>query len=325
MDKKIYYRGLVAQPWYNFTETLAYIITGKRIPDNIVYGKKIPYGKEKKQYINTFCLKENQNKKKPLFIYIHGGGWISGITEMRNAYILNWANMSFFTCCIGYTYAPQAPFPEQLREVYSAIDYIFENADRYNIDTDNIIISGESAGGYFLSFLASCVEDPTPLDKLGITFKNRNKFKIKALVSHSGCYSVERLCDESKPQSKFPDIKMMLQSFTGMSIEQLREFVKTEEGKLLTPKVNAGYPPCYLAWSTADALRFDTMDFAKELRAHNVPYRMFKGDGLAGNHAWTFVTMLKKGRECLADTFDYVLPLIPDYFENKNGKWSFIG
>lgn len=128
MDKKIYYRGLVAQPWYNFTETLAYIITGKKIPDNIVYGKKIPYGKEKKQYINTFCLKENQNKKKPLFIYIHGGGWISGITEMRNSYILNWANMGFFTCSISYTYAPQAPFPEQLREVYSAIDFIFDKA-----------------------------------------------------------------------------------------------------------------------------------------------------------------------------------------------------
>ena len=110
-----------------------------------------------------------------------------------------------------------------------------------------------------------------------------------------------------------------------MSIEELREFVKTDEGKLLTPQVNSGYPPCYLAWSSADALRFDTMDFAKDLRACNVPYRMFKGDGLAGNHAWTFVTLLKKGRECLADTFDYVLPLIPDYFECKNGKWSFKG
>ncbi len=325
MDKKIYYRGLIAQPWYNFTESLAYIITGKPIPDSIAYGKKIPYGKEKKQYINTFCLKENLNKKKPLFIYIHGGGWVSGITEMRNSYILNWANMGFFTCSIAYTYAPQAPFPAQLKEVYSAIDFIFDKAEEYNIDTENIIISGESAGGYFLSFLASCAGDPTPLDKLGITFKNRDKFKIKALVSHSGCYSVERLCDESKPQSKFPDIKMMLQSFTGMSIEELREFVKTEEGKLLSPKVNAAYPPCYLAWSTADKLRFDTMDFAKELRSFNVPYRMFKGDGLAGNHAWTFVTMLKKGKECLADSFDFVLPLIPDYFENKNGKWSFKG
>lgn len=325
MDKKIYYRGLVAQPWYNFTESLAYIITGKPIPENISYGKKIPYGTEKKQYINTFCLKENLNKKKPLFIYIHGGGWVSGITEMRNSYILNWAKKGFFTCSIAYTYAPQAPFPAQLKEIYSAVDYIFEKADEYNIDTDNIIISGESAGGYFLSFLASCVGDPTPLDKLGITFKNRDKFRIKAMVSHSGCYSVERLCDESKPQSKFPDMKMMLQSFTGMSIGELREFVKTEEGRLLTPGVNADYPPCYLAWSAADKLRFDTMDFAKELRACNVPYRMFKGDGLAGNHAWTFVTMLRQGKECLLDTFDFVLPRIPEYFEKKNGEWTFIG
>ena len=321
MNKKIYYRGLIATPWYNFTETLAYIITGKIIPDEIVYNKKIPYGDKPKQYINTLCLKEKLNKKKPLFIYIHGGGWVSGITEMRNSYILNWANMGFFTCSISYTYAPQAPFPEQLREVYSAIDSIFEKAEEYNIDTDNIVLGGESAGGYFISYLASCVKDSTPLDKLGITFKSRDKFKVKALVGHSGCYSVERLCDGSKPQSNFPDMKMMLESFSGKHIEELREFVKTEEGKLLSPQVNDGYPPCYLAWSTRDYLRFDTMDLVNELRSLNIPYRMFRGDGMAGNHAWTFVTMLKKGKECLEDTFDFVLPYLPDYFEKRENQW----
>ncbi len=322
MDKKIYYRGLIAQPWYNFTEGLAYIITGRPIPESITYGKKIPYGTDKREYINTFCLKEYESRKKPLFIYIHGGGWVSGITEMRNSYILNWAEKGFFTCSISYTYAPKGCFPIQLRQVYSAIDYIFDKAEEYNIDTDNIVISGESAGGYFLSYLASCVTDPTPLDKLNINFRNRDKFRIKAIVSHSGCYSPERLSDRTKPQSKFPDMKMMVEAFSGKSIDELQDYLKTDEGKLLIPQVNAGYPPCYLAWSNHDALRFDTFDFVKELRKFNVPYRMFKGDGLAGNHAWTFVTILKKGRECLSDTFDFVLPLLPSYFEKKNGSWE---
>ena len=36
--------------------------------------------------------------------------------------------------------------------------------------------------------------------------------------------------------------------------------------------------------------------------------------GSIGSHAWTIVTMLKKGRICLKETFDFVLPYLPDYF-----------
>ena len=324
MDKKIYYRGLVAQPWYNFTESLAYILTGRPIPKNISYGKKIPYGKEKKQYMNTLCLKEYENKKKPVFIYIHGGGWISGITEMRNTYLLNWAKMGFFVCSLSYSYAPQKIFPEQLKEIYSAIDMIFENAEEYNIDTKNIILGGESAGGYFISYLASCVEDKTPLEKLKIEFRNADKFKIKALISHSSCFNLEHLSNEEKPQAKFPDMKVMLEAFTGMKREELNAYIKTPEGRLLTPQVNSGYPPCFIAWSTNDYLRFDSKDFVNELRKFNVPYRMFKGDGAVGFHAWTIVTMFKKGKKCLEESFDFALAELPDYFKKEDNKWTFI-
>lgn len=314
MNKKIYYRGLAGTAWYNFTEGLAWAITGRPVPDNVHYEKKVYYGKDKNQYMNLLCLEERLQEKKPLFIYIHGGGWISGITEMRNTYIMNWVKKGFFACSLNYTYAPQKTFPCQLQEVYSALDFIFDNAEKYNYDTDNIVLAGESAGGYFITYLASCVDDPSPLDKLGIEFRSREKFKVKALVSHCSCFSLEHLSNPEKPQSKFPDMKMMLESFTGMKRDELHAYLKTPEGSLLNPKVNKGFPPCFLTWGTLDALRFDTFDFVKELRRYNIPYRMFRGDGSIGSHAWTIVTMLRKGKICLKETFDFVLPLLPDYF-----------
>lgn len=321
MDKKLYYRGLIAQPWYNFTESLAYIITGRPIPDSIAYEKKVYYGKDKNQYINTLALKELKNRKKPLFIYIHGGGWISGITEMRNTYIMNWVNKGFFACSLNYTYAPNKIFPAQLQEVYTAIDYIFGNAEKYNIDTNNIVLAGESAGGYFVSYLAACASDPSPLEKLGIEFRNKDKFKVKAIVSHCGCYNLEHLSNVEKPQSNFPDMKVMVESFTGMTREVLQAYFKTEEGKLLNPQVNSGFPPSFLTWATQDYLRFDTWDFVNELRKHNIPYRLFKGDGSVSQHAWTIVTMLKKGRLCLEESFDFVLPCLPEYFIKEKNGW----
>ena len=323
MDKKIYYRGLIARPWYNFTETLAYAITGRPIPENVHYEKKVHYGEGKNEYMNLLCLKEKLSEKKPLFIYIHGGGWISGITDMRNTYIMNWVKKGFFACSLNYTFAPTKVFPAQLKEIYSAIDFIFDNAEKYNYDTDNIVLAGESAGGYFISYLASCLGNPEPLDKLGISFRNRDKFKIKVLVSHCGCFNLEHLNNPEKPQSKFPDMKMMVESFTGMKREALAEYLRTEDGKLLNPRVNKDYPPCFLTWGTMDALRFDTLDFVNELRKFNIPYRLFKGDGSIGSHAWTIVTMLKKGRICLEETFDFTLSRLPDYFKKEDGEWIF--
>lgn len=317
MNKKIYYRGLAGTVFYNSTECLAWAITGRPIPENVHYEKKVHYGKQSNQYMNLICLKDKLKEKKPLFVYIHGGGWVSGITEMRNTYIMNWVKKGFFACSLNYTYAPRKVFPYQLQEIYTALDFIFDNAEKYNYDTDNIVLAGESAGGYFITYLASCIGDSSPLDKLGIEFRNRDKFKVKALVSHCSCFSLDHLSNPEKPQSKFPDMKMMLEAFTGMTRDELQAYLKTPEGSLLNPKINESFPPCFLTWGTLDALRFDTLDFAKELRKLNLPYRMFKADGIIGNHAWSIVTMLKKGKICLQETFDYVLPLLPDYFSKS--------
>ena len=93
---RLYLRGIAGQLFYNSTEVAAYVLTYRPIPEDLEYTKKLQYGSEKYQYINTLTRKDLVAKKKPLFIYIHGGGWISGITEMRNAYVAEWAKKGFF-------------------------------------------------------------------------------------------------------------------------------------------------------------------------------------------------------------------------------------
>ncbi len=322
MNKKMYLRGIAGQIFYNSTELLAMALTYRPIPKEIEHKKKIHYGKDKKNYIITFCRKDMKEQKKPLFLYIHGGGWISGIVEMRNPYIVNWAKLGFFTTSVNYTNAPQKVFPAQIKELFAAIDYIVDRADEYNFDPENIVIAGESAGGYFISYIASCLNDPTILGKLGIEFRSLDKIKIKALVSHSGAFSFENLLDPEKKQSKFPDIKMMLRTFTGMNFKELGKYIKTEEGKLLSPQITEKFPPSYLTWCTRDFLRYETFDLMEKLEKFGVPHREFKGEKEIGNHAWTIVTMFSKAKACLRDTVDFVLPYLPEYFEKEDEKWT---
>ncbi len=305
MDKKIYVRGKLGQYWYNFTEALVYALTVRPCPENLDY-KIQSYDDGKQNKIYTYCRKDLKNEKKPLFIYIHGGGWVSGITPMRNRYISQWAHKGFFTASIGYTWAPDKVYPAQLFEVFKAIDQILDTAEENNFDPENIVIAGESAGGYYISYVASCFNDKSILDALGIVFKNFGKAKIKALVSICGCYDLQRLTDENKEQSEFPDMKMMVTTFLGKNLEDARAYLKTDNAKYCSPKFSDKIPPTYAVWSTNDKLRFETFDLCAELDKLGVPNKQFKADGIIGNHAWAIMPIFKKSRICFEDAYEFV-------------------
>ena len=302
MDKKVYFRGKLGCGWYNFTEFLAWLLTYERTPKGVTYDRHIPYGEEKRQYINIFSRDDLADVQKPLFIYVHGGGWISGITDMRNAYVHNFARAGYFTASLSYSYAPDKVFPSQIQEICTAVDKVLDIAEGKNVDTTKIVLSGESAGVYYIFMLAALVADHSLADRLGIEFKHINDFKISAMVAHSGAVKLDKLLDKNCPQSGFPDIKMMTCSFLGKPNAEAVKWLKTEEGKLSIPIVNADFPPTFFATGEKDRLRFESYDIIKEYEALNIPYDRFEGTGAMGAHAWTIVTKLKQGKECFDKT-----------------------
>lgn len=324
MDKKLYMRGIAAGCFYTATELLALTLTYRPVPKDIEYNKNVRYGNEKNNYMYTYSRKDLKNCKKPLLIYVHGGAWVSGLLVMRNPYVCKWAEKGFFASSINYSFAPKKVFPDAIKELFCALDYIIDRADEYNIDTENILIAGESAGGYFISHIIDGINNPEKLKALGIEFRNADKVKIKAMVSHSGAFVFENLMNPEKKQSKYPDMKMMITTFTGKTMKELKEFVKTEKGKLLSPEFRTDFPPSFLVWCTRDPLRYETFDLAEKFNELGVTYKTFKGDGAVGNHAWTIVTMFKKARICLDQTFDFTLPYFSEYFEKNSESWKFI-
>ena len=306
MDKKVYYRGKAGTYWYNFTEGLAYALTYKRTPGNIIYEKHVPYGDEKRQYINTYCRKDLIKEKKPLLIYVHGGGWVSGITEMRNAYIQNFAQKGYYTASVSYTYAPDKVFPDPVKEVCKAVDFVLDGAENNNIDTDKIVLAGESAGVYYIFYLAALAGNKELSEKTGIEFRHIESFKPAAMVAHCGCVNLKRLLDPALEQSKFPDMKMMVCSLLGMNYENAVKFLETEQGELTWPHITENFPPTFFTTAQGDKLRFEGYDMMKEYDNFGIPYDTFEGTGILRFHAWTIVTKLKQGRECLEKTFRFL-------------------
>ena len=271
MNAKRYLRGMLGQGWYNFTECLAWAVLYRKMPEELEYHHKVAYGPKKREWINTISRKDLAGQKKPLFVYIHGGGWASGVTDMRNTYIMNWAKN------------PQMTYPGQVQEVYDALDFILDHAEEWGFDPDNAVVAGESAGGYYVMHVGSAAMDPSWLERAGLRFRHAGQFKPKALVDICGCIDMERLLDESKGQSEFPDMKMFVTTFLDKSYEEAKAWVQTEEGKLASPVIGPGFPPTFVIWATRDKLRFEAFDVIEELKAADVPYDVHKCGGLIGN------------------------------------------
>ncbi|MCX7798565.1 MAG: alpha/beta hydrolase [Melioribacter sp.] len=119
-----------------------------KINRNVIIKKNIVYYRENKRKLHLdLFLPASKEKKLPCVIIIHGGGWRSGHKEMEWALASNLASKNFVTATIEYRLSTEALYPTSVFDIKNAILFFKQNALKYNIDTNKIILMGQSAGG----------------------------------------------------------------------------------------------------------------------------------------------------------------------------------
>jgi acetyl esterase len=98
--------------------------------------------------VRTLWYGLDAGKDVPLFIDLHGGGFILGNPEMDEE--INVAIQQDVGCkvvSVDYTKAPNHPYPAAVNQVYAVVEYIVSHADDLGIDPNKMAIGGHSAGG----------------------------------------------------------------------------------------------------------------------------------------------------------------------------------
>jgi acetyl esterase/lipase len=101
--------------------------------------------------VDVFYTKSSlKSEKKSAIAFFHGGGWAAGNRSDFYETSKRYALKGMVTFCFQYRFADQKSLPpiDCLADVKSAIRWIRQNADDYNIDKNKIIASGQSAGGH---------------------------------------------------------------------------------------------------------------------------------------------------------------------------------
>ncbi|MFI6463258.1 prolyl oligopeptidase family serine peptidase [Streptomyces sp. NPDC050538] len=87
--------------------------------------------------------------KKPLVVYLTGGGFVMADRTANLNQRTYVADQGYVVASIQYrTTKDGATYKDAVADVKSAIRYLRANADKYSIDTDQVAVWGQSAGGY---------------------------------------------------------------------------------------------------------------------------------------------------------------------------------
>ncbi|MCQ2796735.1 MAG: carboxylesterase family protein, partial [Bacilli bacterium] len=156
--------------------------------------------------VNIWNNVNDTSTKKPIMVWIHGGGYIQGgaaspendgIDFVRNNPEVIFASFDYRTDFLGFVNLSEVPGGEEYKEStnlglldeVAAIKWIKENAAAFGGDPDRITIFGESAGGGSVSALT-------------VMPQAKGMFK-RAIIQSGSVSNFLRTAEKSKSQTQF--------------------------------------------------------------------------------------------------------------------------
>lgn len=102
----------------------------------------------------------SESNNLPVMVYFHGGGWTFGGIDEADAVCRRLANhLECIIVSVEYRLAPEFPFPKPLEDCYAATKWVADHIQLFGGDKENIIVSGESAGGNLAAAVALLARD----------------------------------------------------------------------------------------------------------------------------------------------------------------------
>lgn len=154
--------------------------------------------------------KMDKSLKYPAMIFFFGGGWKEGSIKQFEPHAKYFAKRGMVCFLVDYRVTKRqksTPF-ESLKDAKSAIRYIREHANSFNIDVSKIVAAGGSAGGHLAAATALIDDYNETSDNITISCKPNALVLFNPVIDNGpGGVGYERVGDEYKNFSPIHNIK----------------------------------------------------------------------------------------------------------------------
>lgn len=197
--------------------------------------------------------------RRPAVMQIHGGGWVVGDKREQGLPLLkHLAQHGWVGFNVNYRLSPGATFPDHLVDLKTALAWIRDHAEEYDVDPNFIAVTGGSAGGHLCALVALTSDRP----EFQPGFEEADT-SVQAAVPFYGVYDFANRNGHYPPE--------VVSKFWGPMI--IKAFIDDEPEKFADAspidQVNADAPPFLVVHGDLDTLApvEGARDFVQELRA----------------------------------------------------------
>jgi acetyl esterase len=218
-----------------------------------------------RKYSNN--LSKEPDKKNPLIIYFHGGGFVMGDLESHDLVCRHLCKETEATIiAVDYKLAPENKFPASITDTKDAIVEIIKDADNLQIDKEKVILCGDSAGGALAAV-------GTIMSRDKIVPKIHGQILVYPWVDLTMCRKSMDIDIEGMILNKDT-----IKYFADHYLNSYEEQVDWRASPILTPDLS-NLPPTYIFGAGLDPLVDEGDAYKRRLLSfgNEVHYRLFPG------------------------------------------------
>lgn len=289
--------------------------TIKKIMTDQVYYIKYP----KACVFDMYCKEDQYETLQPIFINLHGGGFVAGDKKYRDSFCQYVAGFGFKVLNVNHGLAPTYNLSQMLEQLSQIFVWINNNAKTFKLDTNKILLCGDSAGAY----LASCLCLLTTNEDYAKAF-NLNKIdaKIKAVTLFSGIYfptqsfnekmifNINHSLWEFMCGDKFVDIE---------TCKKNKYYNLIDSGKFVT----STFPPTFISYADRDIFCKGNGDKMVEiLRKNKIPLR--EVHSITNSHDWQETMSTPASKITFKEYDNFLIDFLNDNIKIENNKTTII-
>lgn len=224
----------------------------------------------------------------PLFVYLHGGGWVVGSVAISDPFCRALANASgCAVVSVEYRLAPEDRYPAAADDAYAATRWSADRAADLGIDATRIAVGGSSAGGNLAAVVTLMARDrgspKIALQLLHVPVMDHD-FDTPSYRANATGYGLTRKGMQWFWNHYAPDTRLREEPYASP----------------LRAKDLSGLPPAHVVTAECDVLRDEGKAYAARLLAAGVPTTYVEYPGMV--HGFTAMAMLvPMGRTAIDD------------------------
>lgn len=206
----------------------------------------------------------------PVFIFIHGGGWVLGDYPTHRRLVRDLVVESGAVAVFpDYTPSPEARYPVAINQIYAATKWVAEHGHEIGVNGKNLAIAGNSVGGNMAAVVSLMAKD-----------KQGPAIKLQLLLWPVTDANFETGSYNEMANDRFLTKNMMIWFWDNYITDPAKRKDIYASPLQATLDQLKGLPPAVVQTAENDVLRDEGEAYARKLDQAGVPVTLTRYNGL---------------------------------------------